>query len=53
MGYSVFLAQDWSLPLDYMPFITLAVLLGTGYEVYKYINEPANQDVEAVEVKSC
>lgn len=53
MGYSVFLAQDWSLPLDYMPFITLAVLLGTGYEVYKYINDPANQDVEAVEVKSC
>ena len=53
MGYSVFLAQDWSLPLDYMPFINLAVLLGTGYEVYKYINDPANQEVEAVEVQSC
>ncbi len=50
MGYSVFLVKDWTLPLDYMPFITLAVLIGTGYEVYKYINAPENQEEEAVEV---
>ncbi len=50
MGYSVFLAQDWSLPLDYMPFLTLAVLLGTGFEIYSYVNAPENQDQEAVEV---
>ena len=54
MGYSIFVAQDWSLPIQYMPFITLAVLFLTGYEVYKYINDPKNQDAEAVgEVASC
>ena len=54
MGYSIFVAQDWSLPIQYMPFITLAVLFLTGYEVYKYVNDPENQDVEAIgEVASC
>ena len=54
MGYSIFLAQDWTLPIQYMPFITLTVLFLTGYEVYKYINDPANQDYEdTLEVKSC
>ena len=54
MGYSIFLAQDWTLPIQYMPFITLAVLFGTGYEVYKYINDPANQDLEdGMGVKTC
>lgn len=54
MGYSIFLAQDWTLPIQYMPFITLAVLFGTGYEVYKYINNPANQDLEdGMGVKTC
>ena len=52
MGYSVFLAKDWELPLSYMPFVTLTVLVLTGYEVYKYVNDPANQE-EALEVKSC
>ena len=52
MGYSVFLAKDWDLPLSYMPFVTLTVLVLTGYEVYKYINDPANQEV-SLEVKSC
>ena len=45
MGYSIFVAQDWSLPIQYMPFITLTVLFLTGYEVYKYINELENQEV--------
>ena len=45
MGYSIFLAQDWSLPIQYMPFITLAVLFLTGLEVYNYINDPKNQEV--------
>ena len=45
MGYSIFIAQDWSLPIQYMPFITLTVLFLTGYEVYKYINDPENQEV--------
>ena len=45
MGYSIFVAQDWSLPIQYMPFITLTVLFLTGYEVYKYVNDPANQEV--------
>ena len=45
MGYSIFIAQDWSLPIQYMPFITLTVLVLTGYEVYKYINDPENQEV--------
>ena len=32
----------------------LAVLFLTGYEVYKYINNPENQDVENIqEVASC
>ena len=52
MGYSVFLAKDWELPLSYMPFVTLTVLVLTGYEVYKYVNDPANQE-KALEVKSC
>lgn len=50
MGYSMFLAKDWTLPLEYMPFVTLFVLFMTGYEVYKYLNDPKNQDQEAVEV---
>lgn len=50
MGYSVFLVKDWTLPLDYMPFITLAVLVGTGYEVFKYMNDPKYQEEETVEV---
>ena len=50
MGYSMFLAKDWTLPLEYMPFVTLFVLFMTGYEVYKYLNDPDNQDLEAVEV---
>ena len=50
MGYSMFLAKDWTLPLEYMPFVTLFVLFMTGYEVYKYLNDPDNQDSEAVEV---
>ena len=45
MGYSIFLAQDWSLPIQYMPFITLAVLFLTGLDVYNYINDPKNQEV--------
>ena len=45
MGYSIFLAQDWSLPIQYMPFITLTVLFLTGLEVYNYINDPENQEV--------
>ena len=45
MGYSIFLAQDWTLPIQYMPFITLTVLFLTGYEVYKYVNNPVNQEV--------
>ncbi len=54
MGYSIFLAQDWSLPIQYMPFITLAVLFGVGYEVYRYINDPINQELEhTLEVKKC
>ena len=53
MGYSVFLAKDWDLPLSYMPFVTLTVLVLTGYEVYKYINDPANQEEVSLEVKSC
>ena len=46
MGYSIFIAQDWTLPIQYMPFITLTVLFLTGYEVYKYINHPENQEVQ-------
>lgn len=54
MGYSIFLAQDWTLPIQYMPFITLTVLFLTGLEVYRYINDPANQDTEnELEVKAC
>ena len=53
MGYSIFVAQDWTLPIQYMPFITLAVLFGVGYEVYKYINDPANQEENTLEVKAC
>ena len=54
MGYSIFLAKDWELPIQYMPFITLAVLFGVGYEVYRYINDPANQEEEEMlEVKVC
>ena len=53
MGYSVFLAKDWDLPLSYMPFVTLTVLVLTGYEVYKYINDLANQEEVSLEVKSC
>lgn len=54
MGYSVFIARDWTLPLDYMPFITLAVLFGAGYEVYRYVNDPGNQETKsAPEVKLC
>ena len=54
MGYSIFLAQDWTLPIQYMPFITLTVLILTGLEVYRYINDPANQDTEnTLEVKAC
>ena len=54
MGYSIFLAQDWTLPIQYMPFITLTVLFLTGLEVYRYINDPANQETEdTVEVKAC
>lgn len=54
MGYSVFLVKDFTLPLDYMPIITLAVLVGLGYEVYKYINAPENQDTESTaEVNAC
>ena len=45
MGYSIFLAQDWTLPIQYMPFITLTVLFLTGYEVYNYVNAPENQEV--------
>ena len=34
--------------------ITLTVLFLTGYEVYKYVNDPANQEVEkSLEVGSC
>ena len=48
------LSQDWELPIQYMPFITLAVLFGVGYEVYRYINDPANQEEEEMlEVKVC
>ena len=46
MGYSIFIAQDWSLPIQYMPFITLTVLFLTGYEVYRYVNDPENQEVQ-------
>lgn len=54
MGYSIFVAQDWTLPIEYMPFITLAVLFGVGYEVYRYINDPANQEIEKIpEVGQC
>ena len=54
MGYSIFLAQDWTLPIQYMPFITLTVLFLTGLEVYRYINDPANQDTEdTMEVEAC
>lgn len=54
MGYSIFVAQDWTLPIEYMPFITLAVLFGVGYEVYRYINDPANQELEKIpEVGQC
>ena len=54
MGYSIFLAKDWELPIQYMPFITLAVLFVVGYEVYRYINDPANQEEEEMlEVKVC
>lgn len=52
MGYSMFLARDFSLPITYMPFISLAVLFLTGLEVYRYINDPANQE-ERPEVKTC
>ena len=41
MGYSIFVAQNWSLPIQYMPFIALTVLFLTGYEVYKYVNDSA------------
>ena len=53
MGYSIFLAKDFELPISYMPFITLTVLFLTGYEVYRYINDPENQDEQIAEVKSC
>ena len=54
MGYSIFLVKDFDLPITYMPFITLTVLFLTGYEVYKYVNDPANQEVEkSLEVGSC
>lgn len=54
MGYSIFLAQDWSLPIQYMPFITLTVLFLTGYDVYRYVNDPANQEPTTIpEVKAC
>ena len=54
MGYSIFLAKDWDLPITYMPFITLTVLFLTGYEVYKYVNDPANQEAKkSLEVTSC
>ena len=53
MGYSIFLAKDFELPISYMPFVTLTVLFLTGYEVYRYINDPENQDEQIAEVKSC
>lgn len=54
MGYSIFLAKDWELPIQYMPFVSLAVLVAAGYEVYKYVNDPANQETEnTLEVKAC
>lgn len=54
MGYSIFIAEDWTLPIEYMPFITFGVLFGVGYEVYRYINDPANQDTEKIpEVQGC
>lgn len=54
MGYSIFIAQDWSLPIQYMPFITLTVLFLTGYEVYQYLQDPKNQETEEIpEVKAC
>lgn len=52
MGYSIFLAKDGTLPISYMPFLSLTVLFITGLEVYRYINDPANQE-DAVEVKTC
>lgn len=52
MGYSIFLAQDWTLPISYMPFISLTTLFLTGLEVYRYINDPANQE-DMMEVKAC
>ena len=53
MGYSIFLSKDFELPISYMPFVTLTVLFLTGYEVYKYINDPKNQEEQIAEVKSC
>lgn len=52
MGYSIFLAQDWTLPISYMPFISLITLFLTGLEVYRYINDPANQE-DTMEVQAC
>lgn len=52
MGYAIFLTKDTTLPISYMPFLSLAVLFITGLEVYRYINDPENQEAD-VEVKTC
>lgn len=49
VGYSVYLSQNWELPLTYMAPVNLFVLINVGYLVYRYINDPANQ----LEVKPC
>lgn len=54
IGYSMFLSGNWDLPLAYMAFVNLALLVNTGLLVYRYISDPKNQEKEtAAEVTAC